>query len=290
MGEGSQSSGIGDEALVEARPLVAVRLAPRQSIWRIAPAWAVLAGVLASGVSLMDRSLALNAVAALVLTDGVWGALRQLISAPAARRNGAVLAPSLPYATSTGPLAQLPASLRAGDETSPRWQEPFLVAVLCIGVSALVGLAGVAASVIALVLIWLAWAFARQGRTPALCLALLDVMLPWTLGLLVALRPGLGDLRALWPAAAVATAFTILQWGYYQARTFGRGRTLVWLGQAVILTALIIAGQAGAAAIVGVLLLPPSWWLARRDITAQVLSLSRPWWLAALLISAGALR
>ena len=132
----------------------------------------------------------------------------------------------------------------------------------------------------------------RSAHRPALCLALLDVALPWALGAALVWPEVKGE-ALFWflQTAMLAAAFTILQWGLYRARlSAGRRLVALYVGQAMLLGVLILLRQPGAVAVVALLLAPPIWWLARRGEAEVALARGLPWWWASMLAVAAIVR
>ncbi len=258
-----------------AGPLVRLHIVPSRWIWRIGPAWAVLAGALAAGAPVLAADALFRLAAAVILADLLWGALRQ--SAPVQPGQATVQpAPSvLPYARPDAPLATFLAGL-AGHQGDPLWApwQGLLLSLALIGaLSVLLGPAAMLLSAAAL----LAWGGWRAVGGAALGDAVLDVALPWLLGASLA-----GSAAFAWPVWALAGAFTLLQWGALRAQE--RSAALAWLGQGAVLAALIALRQPWALAGIAVLLAPAAWWLAARRPGAVAHAL--PWWWAAMLIAA----
>jgi hypothetical protein len=286
----------GHESSIEAGPLVQAHIVVGRTLWRIGPAWSVLAGALAAGVPLTTSDTLLRLAAAVVLADLAWGTLRKFIPAQPARVEARVAAlPSAPYAHPAAPLTRFLQALTAGHSegavaSGMAWQSLLAGLVLTAALSLLLGRAALILSAVAIGVTWLAWALARRGNRPAFGLALLDVALPWGVGSLLAWR-GPGALAGLGPAALLAMAFTVLQWGSHRARLadglrFGG----LWLGQASVLVGLAVLHQPWALAVTATLFAPPTWWLARRAGASGALVLSMPWWWAAMLFAAAAVR
>ena len=58
-----------------AGPLIGLGRSVSPGVWRIGPAWAVLAGALASGAPLLGNAVPLRLVGAAILADSAWGVL-----------------------------------------------------------------------------------------------------------------------------------------------------------------------------------------------------------------------
>lgn len=273
-------------------PLVRAQLTLSRTLWRIGPAWSVLAGALALGWEPVDTDAILRLVAAVVLGDAAWGSLRQMIpGAPVGFESPHISPAILPYTQPGAPLARLLSHLGgdAGQPAATAWQPLAVSLVLVIALSLLTGPAALALSAGVLLLVTLAWLLVvNRGSHPALCYALMDVTAPWLLGMSTA---GLGAFTSHGAirAFALLAGFTVLQWGAQRAARKGAAELPVgvWAGQATVLAALIAAQQAWACAIVAALFSPPSWWLLRRgeDWLARAL----PWWWGAFGVAALAL-
>lgn len=259
-----------------AGPLVRLHIVPSRLLWRIGPAWAVLAGALVAGAPLLAADALFRLTAAAVLADLLWGALRQSGPAPQSGQAAAQSAPAaLPYARPDAPLAAFLTGL-SGHQADPLrapWQGLLLSLALIGGLSVLLGPAAMLLSVAAL-LVWGGW---RVLGGAAFGDAVLDVALPWLLGASLA-----GRAAFAWPVWALAGAFTLLQWGALRAQ--GGRAALGWLGQGAVLAVLIALRQPWALASVAMLLAPATWWLAARRPGALAYAL--PWWWGAMMIAA----
>ncbi len=269
-------------------PLVRVRLTLSRTLWRIGPAWSVLAGALVFGWAPTSAVAFFRLVAAVVLGDLAWGSLRQIVPLGPIGFGSPDASPLiLPYARSEAPLTRVLNRLArsSGQPAASVWQ-PLIVSLASISVlSLLLGPAALALSGGVVLLVALAWLLlVNRHRYPALCLALLDVAAPWLLGMSWAGLGTLASRAALGPFTLMA-GFTLLQWGVYRARPSDEAsRFGLWAGQAAVLAALIATRQAAACAIVAVLFVPPSWWLLGRDRSG--LPRAFPWWWAAFEVAA----
>lgn len=278
--------------MIEAGPLVRLRISLSRVPWRIAPTWSVLAGALAVASPVFGPALALRVVAAVVLGDMAWGLLRRygppevIVSqtSPAQRVE-------LPYAQDDAPLSQ---GIRALTLNGMTWQGVVAGLVFALGGGLLLGLPAVALSVLALLVTLLAWPPMRRGGTAAASMALLDVLLPWMLGMYAAQWPHVDSVRL--EPLVVALAFTVLQWGLLRAATVRpvRQGMAVGVGILTVLVSLIALRLPWAAAVVAVFLTPPVYWLneAERETSSIGAYLVRvgPWTLVALFAAAMALR
>jgi hypothetical protein len=270
---------------------VQLRLLPSRALFRVGPAWAVLAGALAAGLPQPGVEALLTLVTAAALADLVWGALREIVPDPLAARAG-VTAPTapvplaLPYLQPDAPLARWLRGLTpgaTGAHAERGWQGVLIALVVALVFSLLLGVPAALTTALALFAILVAAATARRGDVPAFLNALLDVGLPWALGSGLVLWGGEQPRAVIAASAGLAAAFTVLQWGVYRAAAGRKGAAVAWLGQALVLLTLIGLRQPWAVAGVAALFAPASCWLARGDAsTARAL----PWWWAAMLLGA----
>jgi hypothetical protein len=272
---------------IEVGSLVQLRIASGRMLWRIGPAWAVVAGTLTSGAPLLATDALLRLAAAIVLADLLWGILRRVVpDKPASNGTTFRWSSSLPYGRSDAPLARLLQMVGTGEQTAAvPWLGWVSGLFFALALSLLLGGPVLLLTLFVVGLVFLARALVERKRGPALCLALLDVGIPWLLGAAV-VKPDAGDAMQLWLGQAIllAAAFTVLQWGVYRAR-FSAGRRLVglWLGQLLLVGALIVLREPWAVAVAVLLLAPPIWWLARRAEREAGMTRSLPWWWAAML-------
>lgn len=225
---------------------------------RLAPAWAVLAGALASGGLRGRRDDGLVLVLAIVLADGLWGQLwALLVGQTHAAAAGAT--PPLPYAAPESPAARLwrwLASDAGHDGTPPAagWRALLMAALLAFGLAALLGPAALALTAAAVLLMSLARYLPSRRWDGALAQASFEIGLAWLLGhLLVA---GL-----TWPALPLllAAGYVLLHAGALALRG-RRGLWLVNLAQLIPLACLIAGRQPLAAGVWGITLLAPLAW------------------------------
>jgi hypothetical protein len=239
-------------------------------------------------------------VGAVILADSVWGLLWRLTTDAADHRPARpAVGDYLPYFRTQSPAGRLLGLLH---EIAPgaTWRELVTVLALTALLGVLLGPAAVVLSGVAWAVILWAWALARGGKQPALCDALLNVGLPWLLGLALAHGATPGSWRGVdvplpVAGAVVGAAFTVQQWGARRAHlSGGRRLSAAWVGQGAVLLALIGAGQPALAAIAAALFLPPAMWLWRSgeasDDAGDALRRGGPWWLASMLLAAVALR
>ena len=280
-----------------AGPLIGLGVSVGPGVWRIGPAWAVLAGALASGAPLLGDAMPLRLVGAAILADSAWGVLWRLTAADDADRSNQRAADDhLPYFQPQSPAGRALGMLH---DMAPgaSWRELTTALVLSGILGLLLGVPALVLSVVAYAVILWAWALGRAGKEPAVCDALLNVGLPWLLGLLLVRDAVQWQVAApmLLPGLVLGVAFTTLQWGARRAYLSNGSRMVaVWLGQAAVLLALIGVEQPWVLVLVAVLSLPPAMWLWRSRALAmgveRALRQGNPWWLAAMLLSAAALR
>jgi hypothetical protein len=281
--------------LTEAGPLVQLQISLSRVPLRIAPAWSVLAGALAVAPALSDPALWLRVVAAVVLGDLLWGILRQYAQArPAGADEGALFALPLPYAQPNAPMSRLLGSLTDGGTT---WHGAVAGVVLALGGGLLLGWPAVGLSLAAILVTALAGPLARRGDSPSAAFAMLDALLPWTLGMLAAgwATAGAGDEPLRWQPLIVGAALTVLQWGVLRATGKAQGASVALpAGALALIGALVALRMPGAAALSAVLLAPPLYWLGRRDAAtafgAARVAWAGPWLMLTLFVAALALR
>lgn len=300
-----------------------MRLAVSRAVFRLGPAWSVVAGAIAIGVLRPEAPGLLRVLTAAVLVDLAWGAIRQVIPIAPAAASPAMptvqVAPAvgvLPFAQPDAPLARWLAALtpaypldlifdRAADApvstpqvTSGAWQGVLVISGLALVLSLLLGWPAVVLTLVALATIWMAAATGRRGEFPGLAHALLDVGWPWLLGMSLAAGELAGaDGSAYWaavrPGLLLAGAFTMLQWGMYRGRHIAQVQpeatpVLAWFGQFAVLALLIVMRSPWAVAYVAALLAAPSFWLARGRPGTWAGAM--PWWWAASFVAAFAVR
>jgi hypothetical protein len=246
---------------------------------------------------LLGNAVPLRLVGAAILADSVWGVLWRLTAADDAdRANQLAEDHHLPYFQPQSPAGRALGMLH---DIAPgaSWRDLTTALVLTGVLSLLLGAPALVLSVAAYAVILWAWALSRSGKQPAICDALLNVGLPWLLGLVLARDAMLwsGAAPVVLPGVLMGVAFTTLQWGTRRAYLSDGSRMFaVWLGQAAVLLALIGVEQPWALVLMVALLLPPAMWLWRSRALAtgveRALWQSGPWWLAAMLFSAVALR
>ncbi len=239
-------------AFVETGPLLSLQATFARRAWRIGPAWAVLAGVLASGAPFLAGDAPLRLAGAIALADPAWGLLWRLTACGSdhATQSANEVA-GLPFGQPDAPLARVLRRLRHMSSAAA-WHELPMALVLAVGLSVLLGPNALALTLAACAVLFVAWLTAERDGQPALAFALLSVGLPWGLGALLAGGWADGWERHL----ALAASFTALQWGVQRACLDDRGRAWgLWLGQAAVLLALVTLQRPWALATIAVPLL-----------------------------------
>lgn len=276
--------------MIEAGSLVRLHVSLSRAPWRIAPAWSVLAGALAVGSPVSQPALALRVVAAVVLGDMAWGLLRRAeMTAVIAAGVDQVHRVELPYSEENAPLTR---ALRSLTLIGMTWQGVLAGLIILLGGGLLIGWPAVALSVLAALIGIRSWFSARRGAPPTVAMALLDVLLPWLLGMF-AVGWASGDAPLRWPSLLVAIGFTVLQWSTLHAATgrMGRGSLAIEIGILAVPGVLFALHMPWAAAVVAVLLAPVAYWYhaAGRE-GGSISAYTGPWMLIALLVAALALR
>jgi len=287
-----------------AGPLIGLQVVLGPHIWRIAPAWAVVAGAMTARAPLLGDGVPLRLLGAVVLADSLWGLFWRLTAADGVPGRSSLQTrehPPLPYYRTRSPAGRALGLIRdlIGGGS---WHELFIALASAAALSLLLGGPAPALTAVAWgVALW-AWLLAQSGRRPAACDALLNVGLPWWLGWSLVIGPKFSSTLSMlegWgagetmpePGLILGLAFTLLQWGAQRARlSDGRRMAAIWLGQASVLIALIGLHQMPALVLGAVLLLPSWWHLWRAGRAAadlkEALARCDPWWLAAMLLSA----
>lgn len=269
----------------ESGPLIQVAFSLSRAVWRVGPAWAVLASAVSVGWSPSGAGPILYLAAAVILGDLVWGSLRRLVPPGPVRPFSLDSHTSfafLPYARPEAPLVRFLQALEVGMgmPAGRSWQPVALSAAFALGLSWLLGPTALALTLIAMLMTVWAWLWSTQrGTSPALVLALLDVALPGLLGvslLGMSSPPG----RPLLLALGLLAGFTVLQWGAHRAARRA-GAWQAWAGQLAVLASLVALQRPVACAIVGALFAPATWWLARNP--EQAAARGQFWWWAAFL-------
>jgi hypothetical protein len=281
-------------------PILGLGFYLNSSPWRLGPAWAVLAGTLASQAPIWGSENLLRLGGSLLLADAVWGVFWQQTTPQQRVLPKRARTVVLPYSDTQSPLREALAGLRGeatgnGGETD--WPGMLAVLGLAAVLSLWLGWPAVALSFLALVASVGVRGMVRRGKNPALTLALLNTGLPWGLGASLGwadgARPSFESLQVSLP---LGLAFMALTWSMYRVPLSGSSSQVwpIWLGQVVVLVTLVAVGAPLALAVVGSLFVVPGLWLSRHGGSAQevadVLRNSGLWWLASMLASALAVR
>ena len=262
-----------------------------QAPWRPAALWAVVAGLLATGLG--NRSTPLDwreVLLLLLLADLLWGGIWRLAGGrttlPALPTRGSQQAAWLPYLQAGSPAARL-----LGADHTDRWTYALRIgvptALMALVVAAVLGIPALVLTGVALVIAALGWTMHRTlQRSPNLLAALMAVGLPWLLTLFQLQAPVMGE-GALAPLALLVL-WTVHHWG--ELRTAAAIHDWLGLGlmgaAEVALCLLLIVAQAPLWLAPIVLLLLPTWLVVQRR---GALTRVRFLWLVAMLLSAAAL-
>lgn len=279
--------------MIEAGPLVRMHVLLSRAPWRIAPAWAVLAGALAAGSPVSQPALALRVVAAVVLGDMAWGLARRSEATSAISAGvGQMRRVGLPYSEDDAPLS---CALRALALNGVTWHGLVASIIFLLGGGLLIGLPAVMLSVLAVLIGALSWSPTKRSVMPAVSMALLDVLLPWLLGMF-AVGWVYGDVGSRWPPLLVALAFTVFQWSTVRATASQTGPRGLVMGAGILalLGTMVALRMPWAAAVVAVLLAPVAYWFydAEREggSVSAFSARAGPWALMSLFVAALSLR
>ncbi len=243
--------------------VIALRLWLNGSILRLAPAWALLAGVFLAGSASITTENMLRLLLALLLVDAVWGAMwsqTQLLSARGVTLPAATPVsdptPAIPYAQPSAPATRLWLSGH-GDSLLSRdvWlafvmafvlalmlNNTALYATLLVAVSALIG----------------ALSLPALPSLTRFLGAVVGIGFPVWLGLSLFMPAG----GTLWPQADTSLAWLIgavfigLAFVWEEVRA-GASSVWVWASQGFLVGILLLFGEYGAAILaVAVLIIP----------------------------------
>ena len=273
-------------------PILGLGIYFNSSPWRLGPAWAVLAGALASQAPIWGGENLLRLGGSILLADALWGVFWQQ-TAPRRRvlpeRARSV---NLPYSGTHSPMMDALSGLRyeATEDDEIGCQGILAALGLAAVLGLLLGFPAIVLSLLALIASVGVRLMVRLGRKPALAIAILVIGLPWALGASLAWT-GAAQLptEALTTGLLLSVAFTMLAWSVYSVSLSGSRRQVwsIWVGQVVVLVALMIVGDSLALAVVGGLFVVPCFWLSRNADSAHevtdALRNSGPWWLASML-------
>jgi hypothetical protein len=280
-------------------PILGLRFFFSGSPWRLGPAWAVLAGALASQTPIWGGDNLLRLGGSLLLADAVWGFFwrqtrpQQHVLPKRARR---VI---LPYSDPHSPMIEALAGLRydATENGETGWLGILAVLGIAAGLSILLGSPAIVLSLLALIASVGMRLMVRGGQKPALAMALLTTGFPWALGAAMSWTGGAQPpFELLATGLSLGVAFTTLTWSVCRVASFGSSSQFwpIWFAQVVVLAALMTIGAPIALAVVGGLFVVPCLWLSRHDGSArevaEMLQNSDLWWLASMLGAALAVR
>lgn len=262
-----------------------------QAPWRPAALWAVVAGLLATGLGNRTTPLDWREVLLLVLlADLLWGGIWRLAGGraalPALPEHGGRATAWLPYLQPGSPAARL-----LGADQTDLWTYAVRIgaptAIVAMVVAGVLGATALAFTGLALLIAMLGWTMRRAlQRSPAFLAALMAVALPWLLTLLQMQAPVAGAL-SLTPFVLLGL-WTVHHWGELRATADSQD----WLGVGLLgaaevgICVLLIVAQAPLWLAPIVVLLLPTWLVVQRR---GALTRVRFLWLAAMLLSAVAL-
>jgi len=268
--------------------------------FRLAPAWATLAGALASGGLRWQRKDGLLLLLAIILADGLWGQLWTLLVRQVRLASGGHAEPTarllpLPYVAPESPVSRLWRWL-AGDAGQQRemqptaaWRALLMNLPFTVGLALLLGPAALVMTALALLIASLASVLLPRRWGGALAQSLFEIGLAWLLGHL--LFAGFA-----WPVLPLllAAGYVLLQAS--SLALHGRhGLWLVNLAQLVPLACLVTAEQPLAAGVLGITLLTPlAWqtWVGQGEeggLDARgYQKRAQIWWWAGMLVAAWA--
>jgi hypothetical protein len=280
-------------------PLLGLGLRLNNSPWRLGPAWAVLAGALASQAPLWGGEGLLRLGGSLLLADALWGVLWRMPLARQGTHAGSQQRPGLPYAHAESPMVQLVSGLRweSAADTETGWQGVVAGLGLVAVLSVLLGSAAMLLSFLALIVAVTVRLSVRAGREPAMMVALLSTGFPWVLGGALGGTGGLLSFVQLQDAGLVlGVAFTVLAWAVFKVGSSASGGLVwpIWIAQCGVMAVLIALGETyGTALAAGCFVVPCLWmsrWTRHVQGAGAAVRNSSVWWLASMLAAAIAVR
>jgi hypothetical protein len=294
-------------------PIASMRIVLAGSIWRFAPAWAVLAGALSSGLALTSPEPVLRLVTAVLLADSAWGLLWQATVSAQHRSSSAVAWHArLPYASPGSLFSRLlRPSCEPGDEVGAAMHRLVGGLGLTLALSMLLGVGALMLSLAAGAAVLVMWIRLLQDRRSAFCGALLNLGLPWLLGIYLGGTSGVvngGPIPV--SALALAAGYFVLQWGILRRRPSGKPSRVLVMGQCMVLLAPIVLRMPVGTAMIAAISFPPLRALmgpvpavhmgnttggalgdrASCSVRSQLLAWCAPWWWASMLVAALSVR
>jgi hypothetical protein len=285
-----------DVMLRESHSLLGLRVWLAGQPLRLAPAWAVLCGALASGRLRWSWHDGLALVLAVILADGLWGQMWMLLSGSAHGAKGPAESSSgrccrVPYAVAYSPADRVAAWLRSSPVTevatqTALWGQLLLVLVFCVVVALSLGAAALVPVAAALLLAGLSRLVVTNPWGAALSQAGFEIGLPWLLGHV--LFAGFA-----WSPLSVACGLAYVLWMSLSLRAAcGLPSALMVLVCAAPLACLVIARQPMAAGIFGATLLPTLAMVSRgvllqagSEVSARHRTALQPWWWAGMVVA-----
>lgn len=269
-------------------PLISLRINISPVLWRIGPAWVVLAAAWHGQPASWTGAFLLQLATAVILADSIWGVywnvLRRAASAAPTVARPPMRMARLPYAAPHAPVARLTRWLSDEAQAGHALQGwPLALALsgllaLPLGRGALL----LTLAVILLSLLGLGW-IRYQHPAPASLQALLMVTMPWLLG------QSLVGPMALTTLPLIA-GFTVIVWGLVRS---AQHAPLAWsapVGLLLVISTLALQRAPIAAGLVGVAGLIPFWYGLGQParLTEHDWAQIHPWLLLTLALAAGA--
>jgi hypothetical protein len=267
-------------------PLISLRVNISPVIWRIGPAWVVLAAAWHGRPAAWSGFFLLQLATAVILADSIWGAFWNVLRHDPGAAPMAVPAPHkqmrLPYATPHAPAARLARWL--SDEAQPGhalqgWPLALMLSgllALPLGRSALI----LTAAVVLVSLLGLAWV-RRRHRAPASLQALMMVTIPWLLG-----QSLVGPMTTL--TLPLVVGFTVLVWGLVRSAQHTPVTWLAPVGLLLVVCTLVVQGAPVAAGLTGMAASIPFWFGLGRPGALRPADWAQihPWLLITLAVAA----
>lgn len=282
--------------LKESHAVLGLRVWMAGQPFRLAPVWAVLSGALASGRLQWSRRDGLELLLAIILADGLWGQMWNLLAGSAEAAGHTVATPQgcrcwLPYAALFSPAERAGRWLRSprgattGQTTA--WGELLLVGAFSVAVAVSLGMEALALLGAAVLLATVSRLAAPNRTLSAISQAGFEIGLPWLLGHMLFAGP-------VWSPLAMACGLGYILWMSLSLLLNHRSaRALLAMASCVPLVCLILARQPVALGIVAVTTLPTlamvPWGACPQpgsEARATVLAALQPWWCAGMVVAA----